>query len=88
MILSFPSHDNYAVATPTAVHKNAIAYTTNDAIQCVDGTLSPQDTSVTVPTITQLSLSRANANQVGKYIQKVSYWPVRKSNTALQTLTA
>ena len=77
-----------AVATPTAVHKTAIAYTTNDAIQCVDGTLSSQDTSVTVPTITQLSLSRANANQVGKYIQKVSYWPVRKSNTALQTLTA
>lgn len=75
------------VATPTAIHKNAIAYTTNNAIQCVDGTLSPQDTSVTVPTITQLSLSRANANQVGKYIQKVSYWPVRKSNTALQTLT-
>jgi hypothetical protein len=75
------------VATPTAIHKNAIAYTTNNAIQCVDGTLYPQDTSVTVPTITQLSLSRANANQVGKYIQKVSYWPVRKSNTALQTLT-
>ena len=84
----FQSAQGSAVATPTAVHKNAIAYTTNDAIQCVDGTLSPQDTSVTVPTITQLSLSRANANQVGKYIQKVSYWPVRKSNTALQTLTA
>lgn len=75
------------VATPTAVHKNAIAYTTNDAIQCVDGTLSSQDVSVNVPTITQLSLSRANNNQVGKYIQKISYWPVRKSNTALQTLT-
>lgn len=83
----FQSAQGSAVATPTAVHKNAIAYTTNDAIQCVDGTLSSQDTSVTVPTITQLSLSRANNNQVGKYIQKISYWPVRKSNTALQTLT-
>lgn len=79
--------DRSIVATPTAVHKNAIAYTTNDAIQCVDGTLSSQDVSVNVPTITQLSLSRANNNQVGKYIQKISYWPVRKSNTALQTLT-
>ena len=79
--------DRSIVATPTAVHKNAIAYTTNDAIQCVDGTLSSQEVSVNVPTITQLSLSRANNNQVGKYIQKISYWPVRKSDTALQTLT-
>jgi len=76
--------------TPT---KSAIAYKLNDYAHSVNGVAPATDTSATVPTVTSMSIGGLQSgwsgatNYLNGYIQRISYYPVRLSNTTLQALT-
>jgi hypothetical protein len=74
-----------AVAT---VVKGAARIKLNDCRSAANGTLSAQDTSVTLPTVTQLQVGRNHGGgQANGYIQQIMLLPVAKLDAELQTLT-
>lgn len=69
--------------------KATIAFTANDARVAVDGVLTSQDTSVTMPSgVTRLGLTRNIVHGVGGHIRRILYVPRRMSDAELQALTA
>lgn len=80
--------DQYrAPGSPTSPHKDAVSFASNNIRQATDGVLSTPDTSATIPTVTKLSLSRANSNQINGYLAKLMYLPRAMTNAELQALT-
>ena len=81
---------NLSVAFSGSTLKEAAAYKTNDAQYCANGTLSSQDTSVTLPTLNKMDIGYftiAGAYQNG-WIRRIAYYPRRLLAAELQALTA
>lgn len=70
--------------------KQSITYKTNDAIACVDGTLSSSDNNVILPFPNSLYIGKsyANYNMRRGHIRSITYYPQRLSNAQLQNLTS
>ena len=76
------------VAVGTAI-KHAICVDANDVAISVNGQPQLYDTSVTVPTVTELQLgayANASAQFPGLYIADFRYWPRRLTNAELEAL--
>jgi hypothetical protein len=78
------------LATLASPAKGAMAYKTNDIAFSVNGAAVLTDTSAVLPTPVLMRIGWNNiANQGARgHIRKISYYPARLSNTALQALTA
>ena len=71
--------------------KLAAAWQSNSAILGHNGSLSSEDTSVTLPTVTTLSVGVRSADSIGFIfgpIRRVAYYNRRRPNAYLQALTA
>ena len=67
-------------------YKRALAYATNNAQHCVNGTLDgATDTSITVPT--GINVFTFPFSSCALYARRITYYPRRLSNAELQTLT-
>ena len=70
------------------VYKSAFGYAFNNAASVTNGTVSGNDTSITIPTVSTLGLGRDNtANQMFGWLQRFTYYPSRLPNETLQQLT-
>jgi hypothetical protein len=67
--------------------KNSLAYATNNVGNSVNGQAVSTDTSVILPLVNQLVIGGATNNLNG-HIRKLSYYPLRVSNTNLVALTS
>jgi hypothetical protein len=79
------------VAFTGSVIRAAVAYASNDAILCTNGTLGTQDTSATLPTVDRLLIGTiydSASFHTDGWIEEVAYFPRRMSNAELQALTA
>jgi hypothetical protein len=65
--------------------KVALAFATNDAISCLNGTLGTQDTSVTIPV--SISTATIGASAFTSHIASIRYFNKRLINAKLQSLT-
>jgi hypothetical protein len=76
---------------PTTFAKLSLAYKTNDFIACVNATLSSADTSGTLPIVDRLLIGVRGDNptsfRLNGTIKKLAYYPIRVTNTQLQSLT-
>jgi len=80
---------DFNAAGPDNIGKAILAYKTNDAAGTVNGITPGTDTSVTLPTCTNLQICGAVRYQSKPTatISQLSYYPVRLTNSQLQTLT-
>jgi hypothetical protein len=68
--------------------KIALTYAVNDANQATNGTLLTQDTSVTLPTVTQMQFGNGPGTSCWNgYIRRVQYYPARLPDAQLQRIT-
>lgn len=80
----------FVANTPAKV---CFAYTTNSATASVNATANVTDTSVTLPTVTQMNIGNLNAAWSGAntylngHVQKISYWPQRLVNNEVQAFS-
>jgi hypothetical protein len=80
----------FAVNTPA---KACFAYKTNSAAGSVNGTVNTTDTSVTLPTVTQVSIGNLNSAWSGAgtylngHVQRIQYWPQRLINAEVQAFS-
>jgi hypothetical protein len=83
-----------SVSGPTPVanvaFKIAGAYQANSFAAATNGTLGTVDTSGTVPSVNQVSLTSSfgSANQFNGHIRQIVYYPRRLANAELQGITA
>jgi hypothetical protein len=80
----------FSSAAGTSQAKRAITYTTNDAAGCLNAGTVGTDTSVIVPNqISQLIIGNnaANAGYLNGWIKNIVYYPIRVTNTNIQSLT-
>ena len=69
--------------------KIASSFEQNKFNHCVNGTLGTEDTSGTMPTITELGLGNQNgSNLLNGHIKSIKYYPRRLTNAQLQDLTS
>lgn len=74
--------------TALTAYKSAIAYQANNIGYSLAGTAAGTDTSATIPTVDRLEIGSANSSGfVNGWISSLSYYPVRLTNTQLQTLS-
>jgi hypothetical protein len=67
--------------------KAALGYAANNFAIASDTNAAVTDTSGTLPTVTQLLLGNDQANNYQNgIIRRLTYWPIRLSNTSLQTI--
>jgi hypothetical protein len=64
--------------------KYAVAFETNNAIFCSNNTLGTLDTAVVIPFVNQLTI---NPPARAGWYKKIAYYPIRVTNTQLQSLT-
>lgn len=68
--------------------KVAGAFANNDAQMAFNGTLGTADTSVSLPTVTQLDIGAdRTAVYLNGRIRSIKFWPTRLPNATLQSLT-
>ena len=81
---------NLSAAFSGSTLKEAAAYKTNDAQYCANGTLSSQDTSVSLPTLNKMDIGYFTIGGVyhNGWIRRIAYYPRRLTNAELQALTA
>lgn len=76
--------------TRGAVARSAMAYKANDCRSAFGGTLGPQDTTVTLPTVDMVRIGWALTTSLGQpngHIRRLTYWPRRLPDGVLQALT-
>ena len=80
---------DFNVSGPDNIGRAILAYKTNDAAGTVNGITPGTDTSVTLPTCTNLQICGAVRYQQKPTatIQQITYYPRRLTNTQLQNLT-
>ena len=81
-----------AVIPRNTVFKAAGAYADDDVIGCVDGALSPQDTSAALPVNSAATTARfgedsAGATELHGHIREIKFWNERKPDSFLQSET-
>jgi hypothetical protein len=69
-------------------HQAAVSYQANLFDCSVDGVAGTQDTSGTVPSLTELRLNGYSGVPFNGYIQQVMYLPVTKTSAQLNTITS
>jgi hypothetical protein len=77
--------------TTNTIYKQASAYKLNDAQDAVNGTTNATDTTLNVPTVSQLLIGQGRsgtATMSNSYIRRITYYPRRLSNAELQAITA
>jgi len=76
------------VVSANTLIKLGVAYKLNDAVSYGQGTAQATDTSVTVPTVSQLQFGVIQAGQyLNGWIQKFNYWPQRILNAEGQAFS-
>ncbi|NBW57893.1 hypothetical protein EBR43_08990, partial [bacterium] len=84
--------DYVGISQPTTTpFKSVQALTTNDSLLGINGVLTAQDTTVTMPIgINRFSIGSDlfNAKQIQGYIRQLRIYPVRLSNSQLKQLTS
>lgn len=74
--------------TSATVRRVATAYRTNDFASSLNGGSPVTDTSLTIPTVSNLYIGcRAAGFQLNGTIRRIAYWPTRLPNATLQSLT-
>jgi hypothetical protein len=78
----------FAIAA-SARYRSSLAYKLNDFSGSVNGATNDTASSGTLPTVTVMNIGaiQAGTNQTNGTIAQLSYYPVRLSNSQLQTLT-
>jgi hypothetical protein len=73
-----------------ALVKTAVGYKVNDAVLVNNGSVTNQDSTVTVPTgLTTLRIGvSSNSEFLNGYLKSLKYYPKRLSNSQLQSLTS
>jgi hypothetical protein len=73
-----------------AVIKSAGAYAANNFALATNGTLGTDDTSGTVPVVSQANIgaNESNTGQLNGHIRRVSYFPRRLANAELTSITS
>jgi len=67
---------------------HALSYKYNDSNVSINGNIGTQDTSVVVPIVDRLELRKATfAVEYNGHIKRLTYWPVRQSDSTLQVIT-
>jgi hypothetical protein len=80
----------FAVNTPA---RACFAYKTNSAAASINATANTTDTSVTLPTVTQVSIGNLNSAWSGAgtylngHVQRIQYWPQRLINAEVQAFS-
>jgi hypothetical protein len=68
---------------------NCLAYKFNDSAASTSGGVAVTDTSCLIPVVTQFQLGvLVSTGPMSGYIKKISYYPLRLTNTQLQALTS
>jgi hypothetical protein len=78
------------VANSGEASKAAIAYKLNDVATAANGAISAVDTSVTIPTPNELQIGNTyggNLYPLNGHIRRIAYWPTRRTNAELQSIT-
>jgi hypothetical protein len=76
------------VTTANTVVNIGVAYKLNNSVSCANGTVQTTDTSVTLPTVTQLQFGIYAAGvYLNGIIKQITYYPNRLSNAQLQEIT-
>jgi hypothetical protein len=74
--------------TANTILKLANAYALNNFASVSNGSAAQTDSSGTIPTVNRMTIGfDLNGVYLNGYIQRISYYPVRLSNTTLQALT-
>jgi hypothetical protein len=75
--------------TNNTFSKTILAYANNNGNAAANGTIGTDDTSITIPTVSEAGLGKVGAasNILNGTIRKIAYWPVRLENAKLQQLT-
>jgi len=78
-----------SLTSSSARTKAAFAVTSNDGIGALNGTLTAQDTALTMPTVDNLHIGRTAGGLDGfnGHIKSLSYYGTRPADTDLETLT-
>jgi len=77
-----------ATWSTAALRRISYAYAVNNFAGSVDGGAIQTDTTGALPATSTLNIgSLSGANQFGGTIKRLTYWPVRLSNTSLQQIT-
>jgi hypothetical protein len=86
--------NQFAVGSSTitagSFNKISISYKTNDSAGSFNSSTPTTDTSCTLPTVNSLKIGNASwgtFNPLNGTISQLSYYPVRLTNSQLQTLT-
>lgn len=75
--------------TSNNTFKSALAYAVNDIAFTTGGAAPVTDATATLPTVSQMQIGTGPGLPVwGGYIRRITYYPRRLSNAALQSLTA
>lgn len=80
---------NFAPAYTSGFTKVAFAYKANDVNSAKDGLAGTTDTSVNLPTNTQINIgaTRTGGSILNGTIRKIAYYPLRLTDAQLQALT-
>lgn len=90
VITNSTSQADIAAGTVSAntVFKVAGSFASNDAQMAFNGTLGTVDTSVSLPTVSQLDIGAdRTAVYLAGRIRSIKFWPTRLPNSTLQSLT-
>jgi len=68
-------------------YKLSGAWNTNSCAAAQNGTSVVEDTSATIPTVTQARIGSDGTNYANAWIQKISYWPQRLINPEVQAFS-
>jgi hypothetical protein len=75
--------------TSNTIFKAALAYAVNDIAFTVGGAAPTTDTSATLPTVTQMQIGTGPALPIWNgYLRRITYYPRRLADSALQSITA
>lgn len=91
LITNTTSQADITAGTVTAntAFKVAGAFANNDAQMAFNGTLGTADTSVSLPTVSQLDIGAdRTAVYLNGRIRSIKFWPTRLPDATLQSLTA
>jgi hypothetical protein len=83
--------DTFAGNTPTLTaqqYQIGFGYKADNSGVSANGSAITVDSAVTLPTVSQLDIGARSSSQIlNSTIKRLTYWPVRLSNTTLQQLT-
>ena len=68
-------------------NRSAHSFAINQSVFAANGALTTPDTSVSMPTVDRLNLGVREGQQFTGCYRRITYWPQRLSNSALQALT-